>query len=239
VLLQHLVLEQHLGNALITIPTPTAGTITVSLFNGTGGVFGTTAAETVVITVNATASKGVYSAAKSTVFLAAGETSTAATADAVISKPSTAAAANDTQTTAAGTIQVSYKDALGAAMPQESITATIISGPGTVATTAANATSDSNTVLDSTPAGPGLIKNAVNQYSVAATTTSNGWANFVVWPNGQLGTSVIVIKNAAGTELGRKSILFTGTTIATIEATVVKAFVDGDAAASPASAYGA
>jgi len=228
-----------LGNALITIPTPVAGVITVNLFNGTSGVFSTTAAETVVITVNATASSGVYSAAKSTVFLAAGETSTAVAVDAVISKPATAAADNDTQTTAAGTIQVSYKDALGAAMPQESITATIISGPGTVATTAANATSDSNTVLDSTSAGPGLIKNKVNQYSVAATTTSNGWANFVVWPNGQTGTSVIVIKNAAGTELGRKSILFTGTTIASIEATVVKAFVDGDAAASPASAYGA
>ena len=231
------------NNAIITIPTPTVGTITVNLYNGSNGVFSTTVAESVVITVSAAASSGVYSAAKSTVFLAAGETSTAVAVDAVVSKPATAAADNDTLT-AAGTIQVSYKDALGAAMAAESITATIISGPGTVATTAAGVTSDSTTVIDSTSGSAaaiaaGLIKNKVNQYSVAAQLSTAGWANFVVFPNGQTGTSVIVIKNAAGTEIGRKSILFTGTTIATIEATVVKAFVDGDAAASPASAYGA
>jgi hypothetical protein len=114
------------GNALITIPTPTVGTITVSLFNGTNGVFGTTAAETVVITVNATASSGIGSAAKSTVFLAAGETSTAVAADATISKAATAANVGDTQTTAAGTIQVFYKDGLGNALTTESVTATIL-----------------------------------------------------------------------------------------------------------------
>jgi hypothetical protein len=208
------------GNALITIPTPTVGTITVSLFNGTNGVFGTTAAETVVITVNATAASGIGSVAKSTVFLAAGETSTAVAADASVTVASTPAPAGDT-TTGAATIQVFYKDGLGAALTSESVTATIISGPGTL--NSVDSTSAAKPIDTSTSGGT-MIANVLNQYSKTVNTGNTGMANFIVWPNGQVGVSTIVVK--AGTlELGRKTITFAGTTPATVAATVKKAYV--------------
>jgi hypothetical protein len=50
-------------------------------------------------------------------------------------------------------------------------------------------------------------------------------ANFVVWPNGQTGVSTIVIKNAAGTVLGTKTLTFFSTTPASAVATVKKAYV--------------
>jgi len=213
------------GNAILTIPTPTVGSITVNLYTGSSGIYGTTVAESVVITVNATGSSAIYSAAKSTVFLAAGETSTPVSTDATITKASTAAAAGDTQTTAAGTIQVSYVDGLGAPMPVESLTATISSGPGTISSV--NNT-DSTTVLDT---GSAKIVNVVNQYSVTVNSSAAGWANFVVWPNGQTGTTTVTIKNSAGTVLGTKTLLFTGTTVASLTAVQKKAFIQGDTAA--------
>jgi len=214
------------GTKTLTIQTPTAGSLVVNVYNAiTSSTYSSTVSATKTFTIAAAGVSGTYSAAKSTVFIAAGETSTAVAVDAVVNKAATAASANDTQSTSAATIQVLYRDGNGTAMPQESITATIISGPGTVATTAAGVTSDSTTVLDSTSAGPGLIKNAINQYSVAAHSSAAGWANFVIWPNGQTGVSTVVIKNTAGTELGRKTLTFSGTTPATLTAVVKKAYV--------------
>jgi hypothetical protein len=225
----------NLGVAILTVPTPSVGTITLSLYTGTNGIYGTTAAETVVITVGAAKSSGVYSAAKSTIFLAKGETSTAVAADATVVMLKTASAIGDSATAkAAGTIQVFYADTLGAAMPRESLTATIISGPGVIATTAAGVSSDSTTAIGAaaTTDAQGAIKlRALTDFSASAHTSAAGWANFVVYPNNQSGVSTIVVKNSAGTEIGRKTILFTSTTVASYTITQKKSFIQGDTAA--------
>ena len=59
----------------IVVATPAVGTITASVYTETGagtGLFSSTAAETVAITVNATAQNNVFNAAKSTVYGASG-----------------------------------------------------------------------------------------------------------------------------------------------------------------------
>ncbi len=216
------------GTKTITIQTPTAGSLVINVYDAlTASTYSSTVSVTKTIAITAAGISGVYSAAKSSIFIAAGETSTAVAVDAVVSTAATAAADLDTLT-AAATIQVSYKDGNGTAMPQESITATIISGPGTVATTRVTggtaATSDSTTVLDSTSAGPGLINNTVNQYSVAAHSSAAGWANFVIFPNGQTGLSTVVIK-VAGVEIGRKTLTFAGTVPTSVTATVKKNYI--------------
>ena len=54
-------------------------------------------------------------------------------------------------------------------------------------------------------------------------------AAFFLFANGQAGTSVVTIKNAAGTVLGTKSVVFTDTVVSSITATVLKPTVSGDA----------
>jgi hypothetical protein len=71
------------GNADLVVATPAAGTITATLYKNTAGVVATTASETVVITVGASGLSGIYSAAKTTAFIVAGETLTAAAGAAI------------------------------------------------------------------------------------------------------------------------------------------------------------
>ena len=190
----------------VRVATPAVGTVTVKYWVRTNGVLATTAAESVVITVNATAQSGSYSAAKSTVYIASGETSTAVTADATIAKVSTV----DTNT-AAGTIQVSLADALGNAY-NDTVTAIIISGPGTI--------NGSDTATIS-----GAAWNQVdNQYSKAI-KTSGGKAYFGVYANGQSGTTKVSLRLTDGTVIAEKSLAFSSTTAASITAVVKKAFV--------------
>jgi len=211
------------GTRTLTVQTPTAGSLVVNVYDAlTASTYSGTVSVTKSITVAAAGISGTYSAAKTTVFLAAGETSTPVAADAVIVKAGTAAAAGDTQTTAAGTIQVAYKDGNGTALVTESITATIISGPGVL--NSVDSTS-ATLAIDTQTTGVGVIANVVNQYSKSVNTGATGIANFVVWPNGQTGVSTIVIKNAAGTTLATKTITFFSTTPASIVASVKKAYV--------------
>ena len=218
------------GTRTLTVQTPTAGSLVVNVYDAlTASTYSSTVSVTKTIAIAAAGISGTYSAAKSTVFIAAGETSTAVAADAVVSKANTAAASGDTQSTAAATIQVAYKDGNGTALATESITATITSGPGvlnSVDSTSATAAIDTQTT------GVGVIANVINQYSKSVNTGNTGMANFVVWPNGQTGVSTIVIKNAAGTVLGTKTLTFFSTTPASMVATVKKAYVANSTSAT-------
>lgn len=218
------------GTRTLTVQTPTAGSLVVNVYDAlTASTYEGTVSVTKTIAITAAGISGVYSAAKSTVFIAAGETSTAVAADAVVSKAGTAAAAGDTQTTAAATIQVAYKDANGTALVTESITATITSGPGVL--NSVDSTS-ATLAIDTQTTGVGVIANVVNQYSKSVNTGATGIANFVVWPNGQTGVSTIVIKNAAGTTLATKTLTFFSTTPASVATTVKKAYVLNAASAT-------
>jgi hypothetical protein len=209
----------------VRVNTPAIGTVTVSVYAEVAtGVYSTTAAETVVIKVGATALSGIYSAADSSVYLVGGETWTA-TADATTA-PTKAATyvAGDSST---ASIVVTYVDGLGKAVTGDSITATITSGPGTILTAATSGKFDTTTAL--TTANNLSSTASVGKYTASADVdASTGKVAFFVFANGQVGTSTITVKNSAGTVLGTKSVTFTSTTIASIEATVVKPTVQGD-----------
>jgi hypothetical protein len=208
------------SSGAVTVLTPTVGTITVNYYKFvSAGQYASTPTESVVITVNAAASSGVFSVAKSTVYLASGETSVAVAADA-----SVVAAATINLDTAAATIQVHLADTLGAAY-KDSITATITSGPGVVFgsndSTTLNVVANTNSFYST--AGSPLYSTTV------AGVSSNGGeirdTYFGIFANGQTGTSLVTIKNSAGTVLATKSITFYSLTPASVKATVLKAYV--------------
>jgi trimeric autotransporter adhesin len=210
----------YAGAATLTIPTPTVGTITVNLYTGSNGIYSSTIAESVVITVNATASSGVFSAAKSTIYLASGETYTAATTDATVVASSTA-----NWDTAVATVQVHLLDALGARY-KDTVTATITSGPGVLFG------SNDSTTID-VAAGQNNTFSATSSAPLYSTTVAGVSSNggelrdiyFGIYANGQAGTSTITLKNAAGTVLGTKTVTFYSTTPAKVIPTVLKGYV--------------
>ena len=210
-----------LSGATVTVPTPTVGSITVNYYKKLGeGSYALTPTESVVITVNAAASSGVFSAAKSTIYLATGETSVAsATTDAV----AVVAASTVALDTSAATIAVTLLDSLGARY-KDSVTATITSGPGVL-----YGTNDSRTVgiigvdgFSSTASDP---KYSVTVPGVSTNGNELRSMYFGVFANGQAGTSVISFKNAAGTVLGTKSVTFYSLTPAKVTVKVLKANV--------------
>ena len=205
---------------VIVIATPTAGTITAKLYKNTGGIVSTTADKTVTITVGTTALSGVYSAAKSSVYLVSGETWTA-TADATTAP--TAAKTYTSAESSTASIVVKYLDGLGKAVTGDSITATITSGPGTILTGVTNGKFDSTTALANLDSA-----DSIGKYTASADADSQGLVAFYLFRNGQAGTSVVTIKNAAGTVIGSKSVIFTDTTVATMTVTVLKPTVNGD-----------
>ena len=200
----------------IRVATPAVGTVTVQYWVRTGGVLAATAAQTVTITVNATAQSGAYSAANTTAFIAAGEVNTvhSATADA------TTVTGLGTQNldTATASIQIFMKDALKAAF-NDTVTATVISGGANVRMLA---------VTDSTTAADGA--NAVAGTFAASVLTTTGQAIAFVHANGSSGPAVIRLTNSKGTEIAQKTVTFSSTTVATLTPTVVFSNINGSKA---------
>jgi trimeric autotransporter adhesin len=199
-------------NNSIQVMTPAVGTVTVSYWKRTAGVLAATAAETVVITVNATKQSGSYSAANTTAFIVAGETNTVHSATADVAVTGLGTANTDTAT---ASIQIFMKDALKAAY-NDTITATVISGGANVRMLA---------VTDSTTAADGA--NATAGTFSANVLTTTGQAIAFVHANGTSGPAVIRLTNSAGTEIAQKTVTFSSTTVATLAATVVFGNING------------
>jgi len=190
------------GTATFTVATPTVGTITVSYFLNTGGVVAATAAETVVITVNATAQSGVLSVADSLSFLVAGESSTAISVDGPAADAVVTASADAAANTEAATIKIKLLDALGAAV-NDTLTATITSGPGTLSNVA-DTSSQQQTV----------------------TSVNTEVANlhfFYVYGSGKSGTTVITIKDGT-TVVSTETVTFFSTTAVSLAATMGRTY---------------
>ena len=247
-------LSKGSGDQNIVVNTPAVGTIVATVYLETAagsGLFSATAKETVTISVAATASSGAYNAANSTIWITTGETEVAPTVDATIT--SIATAQNDT---AVATIRVSMKDALKGAYG-DTVTATIISGPGTITGTMDTATiigkkagyltgtnSESITgvagqitkkIVIPSAARAGTVAQKtttgeINNGDATDTATAGGVGYFFVYPNGQSGVSTIKLSLSDGTEIGRKTITFSSTTVASIAATTLKVNVSADAA---------
>lgn len=126
------------------------------------------------------------------------------------------------------------------------MTATITSGPGyllaprTAGTSGSTAGQLSDTLTanynGATSTGAYKASAAVGIVSQGAMVQAGGKFTVLVFASGQTGTTVVTIKNTAGNVIGTKSVVFTGTAVATYTATVAKAFVDGDAVYTSATA---
>jgi hypothetical protein len=215
--------------SVIRVMTPTVGTYTVTTKSSTANAGSFTAStETVVITVRAAVASGTYSATESSFLVAAGETRTVGTADAVV----VASSASNVDT-AAATIRVVLKDTLKAAI-SDTITATIISGPGTIGvtrdTTTIGVAGTNNNDYEAAVYSQSWRVSAVDTVnsSVAngvAETQTAGTLYFLVYANGQSGTSTVTFRNTAGTVLATKTIAFASPVASTISAVVKKAFI--------------
>jgi hypothetical protein len=182
----------------IFIKTPTAGTITVSLFNETAansGLFSATAANTVTITVNATALNGVF--ASSLVSAVSGQTATAGdltgeTTDTYDSTPQVYTAT--ASTVAKATYKVEQFDTTGAAIAQaERKSVSVETTLGAVGTSA------------NTPAGA---------YAAVAGSTAAGNPQFLyLFSDGRSGKGVVTIK-VNGVTVKTFNVTFVSTTIA-------------------------
>ena len=217
------------ADQLIRVMTPTVGTYTVTMKSSTANAGSFTAStETVVITVRAAVASGTYSATESSFVIAAGETNTIGTTDATVLTASTA----NTET-AAATIRVVLKDTLKAAI-SDTITATIISGPGTI-----GVASETSTIGTAGKANGYAAATYSKSWRVSAldtvnsTTALNGVVEtqtaatlyFLVYANGQAGTSTVTFRNTAGTVLATKTLAFSSPVASTISAVVKKAYV--------------
>jgi hypothetical protein len=179
------------SSSALVIATPAAGTITVNLYNETGnatGLFSTTPANTVTITVNAAALNGVY--ASSTAFISAGDDNAALpTAD-----DATAISAVNTSnaTTPRATIAVRQYDSATTLLTSANTKAITveITGAGSLGLTQSQAT---GTYL-----------------AVAAAGGANSAADdFYVYSDGRSGVATIKI-SVNGVLVATKSITFYG-----------------------------
>jgi hypothetical protein len=196
-----------IGTSATAAPT-LAGTYVVKLTPAVvaGGGSLVSAAQTVTITVTkAAALDTVATAANSTSYIGAGETSTAWTlgADEVVT-----AAKTLNSTDAAATIILTQKNAAGSGIAVtggESLTVTV-AGPGSISQIAAGATMNGS--------GTGA----------RALTLKAGNA-LQVFSDGSAGVSTITFANAAGTVIATESLTFYSTVAAKVVATVKKAYV--------------
>ena len=224
------------GAKTVKVQTPAVGTYSVKVFIATAGtgIYGATAAETVEITVAASATSGTYSAAKSSVFMASGETNTTQTADATV-----LGSAVQNLETAVATIKVILKDGLGNGLA-DTVTATITSGPGYLGQTSdsttlnkwignAAQTADTNTLSAGTDAAVSRVVRTVSTMNNGATgiRADAGVWYFGVFSSNQAGITKVKLTLSDGTVLGEKTITFASTTADKLEAAVKKAFVLG------------
>jgi len=206
------VVSSSASNASLVVATPVVGVITAKLYKNTAGVVSATASETVSITVAATGSSQVYSAAKSSAYIVAGETYTA-TADAATAITAAKTVVADTAT---ASIVVQYLDGLGKPVVGDTLTATITSGPGTIATRSSNSGTrgpgysyDSSTAISGVGGNVGnaaALTTVANQYSIGTPVeTYTGIAAFHIFSNNLPGVTTVTIKNVAGEMLWQQS----------------------------------
>ena len=170
----------------LLVPTPTVGTITVSVFGYTNGSLNTTATSRLTITVIAAAPGTTL--VQSTAFMST-TTNAAATAD--TAAPTAAAAASATPAGRITVTQYSTTD-----------TATVVSTTNTRAVVVSIAGAGSvSTASNGTLSGPTA--------TVAAGGSTNGVSDFYVYPNGVSGVGTVTI-SVNGTVVSTKTITFFG-----------------------------
>jgi len=188
------------NSAAVVIKTPTAGTITVSLFNETAassGLFSSTAANTVTITVGATAVKGTLSVANSTAVVdsssvdgASHNNSTTVDETILVSKNAASVANNNTEEV--GLIKVVLKDSLTNAMPDATLVTATLAGSGNLGIGTSEPTSGTGRAVS------------------VATASANGTVYVAIYRDGTEGTGTVTI-SVGTTVIATKTATFYGT----------------------------
>jgi trimeric autotransporter adhesin len=201
-------------DSTIQIATPTVGTITVRTFVETSaGIYSSTAADTVTITVNAAAQTGTLAVANSALIMDGTGTLTAggfdATADETVLVSRNAATVANNPTEEVAIIRVTLKDTLNANMPDTTPVSAVIAGPGVLG-------------IGATPTDS--IGRAVSS------TTTSGIVYVTVYRDGSAGKSTITISSGT-TTIGTETVTFYGSA-ASYTAKVNKAHVPSSGAAT-------
>ena len=181
---------------VLRVYTPTAGTVVINVYPFASGSAGTTAAQTITVTVEAAASYGVYSAAKSTVY---------ADSDAVLVTPTSttdaayAVTADSAGTAAVAQFQINQLDANGYAVPNGSAKAVAVYTTGGT--------------LSITTATTGYAGSYITDASHAVT-------NIWIAPNGVVGNATVTI-TIGGVVAKTYAVTFTSSTPKTLTLTAV------------------
>jgi len=194
---------------VVTVSTPTVGTVTVSYFNEVAtGIYSATADETVTITVNAAALAGGISSSTSTAVM-----NKAATWSSTTETTSTSASATaNTSGTPVFAVKVSLGQVAGAITTTTKVAASI-SGPGSI-----YLNDDNNHTTSAIGSGRSLS-------STIASTTETFYV--LVAPDGTAGVSTLTI--TAGTYSVTKTITFVGA-VASLSYTAVAGAISDEAA---------
>jgi hypothetical protein len=185
-------------SAPVIINTPTAGTVTVKVFNETSalsGIYSATAANTVTITVGTAALNGIINSVKSAAVIKSGATFVNGASGALVDDAVAISGVTASSTTAGAVIKVTLTDALGTA-GAANVTATVgatISGPGTLK-------------LNTSDSGDSVGERL-------ASLSNNGGDLFVrLFPDGTAGTSTVTITvtGTTGTFTATKTLLWLG-----------------------------
>jgi len=186
------------NDSTIPVLTPTAGTVTVSLFETVAtGIYKATATETVTITVNTVAIAGGVDAATSTSLLKGAATWASVTVDDKVLASATASA------TAVANAKVVLGQVAGSITSTTKVTASV-SGPGVL-------TLDNNDDLSS------AISTGRSLSSTIATTGETFYVGIA--PDGTAGVATITI--TAGTYTATETVTFYGT-VTSLKATAVR-----------------
>jgi trimeric autotransporter adhesin len=179
------------NDGLVTINTPSVGTVTVSLFEtAAAGIYKATATETVTITVNAAALAGGINASTSTAVM-----NKAATWSSTTEATSTSASATaNTSGTPVFAVKVSLGQVAGAITTTTKV-AVSLAGPGTLSLSAS----------DTDPADSAIATGR----SLTSTVNSTGEVFTVgIAPDGTAGVATLTI--TAGTYTATKTVTFVG-----------------------------
>ena len=188
------------SSAAVVIKTPTAGTITVSLFNETAassGLFSSTAANTVTITVGATAVVGTLSVANSTAVVDSSSVdgashNNATTVDETILVSKNAATVTNNNTEEVGLIKVVLKDTLTSAMPDATLVSATLAGAGNLGIGTSEPTSGTGRAVS------------------VATASANGTVYIAIYRDGTEGVGTVTI-SVGTTTVATKTATFYGT----------------------------
>ena len=204
-------------NVTVNVATPTVGTVTVSYFNeGAAGIYSATADEIVTVTVNAAASSGVFSAAKSGAVIKADITDSYSLSDLTTwSTSDTVVVAKGTS--AVATVAIYTNDALGAAINSTVVGEMTGAGLFTLETTVALSAAATKTRYASKAQNDTGARVFTAGGNIDSGTAAKGVVYATVFGDGTAGTGTIKF-SVGGVEVKSVSVTFSGE-VKTITAT--------------------